>query len=75
MGTILLIYSYIGVELFAYLKTNTELEDYNQNYRNFNMAIFSLIKFSTWEAPIEQISNAAMEMSPNRICFEVNNYE
>ena len=71
----LLMYTFLGIELFGYLKPNTELNEFDQHYRNFFAALFSLIKFSTWEAPIDQISNASQQMAPNNICFEINSYE
>lgn len=53
------IYSIIGMELFAFLKPSTEIDEFNQNYTEFFSAIFALIKFSTMESPINQISDAA----------------
>lgn len=74
MVAILLLYTYLGIELFPYLRPNSELNDYDQNYTTFFKGFFSLIKFSTWEAPIDQIANAAQPMTSNFICFEIDSY-
>jgi hypothetical protein len=44
---VLYIYTIIGMELFSYLKFNTELNSFDQNYTTFSQALYSLIKFST----------------------------
>lgn len=66
--TVLFIYTIIGMELFSYLKTNSELNSYDQNYWNFENAIWSLVKFSLMEAPIDQLSDAAQSLGPNFVC-------
>lgn len=64
----LFIYAIIGMELFAFLRPSAELDSFNQNYTNFSSALFALIKFSTMESPIAQMSDAAQHLSPNFIC-------
>ena len=64
----LFIYAIIGMELFSFLRPSSELDDYNQNYTNFSSALFALIKFSTMESPIAQMSDAAQTLSPNFVC-------
>lgn len=75
MITILTLYSFLGTQLFAYLRSNTELNSFDQNYQNVWNSMYSLIKFSTWQSPIDQITNAATNMKPNFICFDVHNFE
>ena len=65
----LFIYTIVGMELFSYLKINAELNSYDQHYRNFETALFSLIKFSLNENPIDQLSDAAQHSGPNFVCF------
>lgn len=72
---ILVLYSIIGMELFAYLRPNTELNEFDQNYTTYFKSMFALIKFSTWESPIDQITNAAQELSPNFVCYEITTYQ
>lgn len=64
----LFIYTIIGMELFSFLRPNIELDNFNQNYTSFSTALFALIKFSTMESPIQQISDAAQTLAPNFIC-------
>lgn len=52
-------YAILGMELFSFLRPRQELDSYNQNYKDFQTALFALIKFSTMESPIQQISDAA----------------
>lgn len=73
--TVFFIYSVIGMELFSYLKFNTELNQHDQNYRDFSSSVFALVKFSLNESPIMQIINAGQEISPNFVCFDINSYE
>lgn len=68
-------YTIIGMELFSYLRPNIQIDIFNQNYTNFSTALFALIKFSTLEAPFQQISDAAQNMTPNFICQEINTYD
>ena len=72
--TTLFIYAIIGMELFSFLKPSIELDTFNQNYTNFSTALFALIKFSTIESPIQQIADAAQEMTPNFICSPIYTY-
>lgn len=65
----LFIYAIIGMEMFSYLRPNVELDVFNQNYSNFSSALFALVKFSTMENPIQQISDAAQISQPNFVCF------
>lgn len=71
----LFIYAIIGMELFSFLRPNIELDTFNQNYTNFSSALFALIKFSTMESPIQQISDAAQTLSPNFVCVDIYSYE
>ena len=75
MVAVLLLFTFLGMSLFPYLRPNTELNQFDQNYRTFFKALFSLLKFSTWEAPIDQIINASQPMAPNFICFQINTFE
>lgn len=63
------------MELFSYLKTNNELNIFDQNYKSFSTALFSLVKFSLWENPIDQLSDAAQGIGPDFVCFDIENYE
>ena len=63
------------MELFSFLRPSTELDEYNQNYTDFSSALFALIKFSTMESPIAQISDAAQTLGPNFACEEIYSYE
>ena len=72
---VLYIYTAIGVNLFGYLKFNKELNEYDQNYTCFSSALYALIKFSTMESPILQISEASTQQGPNFVCFEVLTYD
>jgi hypothetical protein len=71
----LFIYAIIGMELFSFLKPNIELDTFNQNYTNFSSALFALIKFSTLESPIQQISDASQGMDSHFICSDIYTYE
>ena len=70
----LFIYTIVGMELFSYLKTNTELNSYDQNYHNFETALWSLLKFSLMQNPIDQLSDAAQEFGPNFVCHYLISY-
>ncbi len=70
----LFIYTCIGMEIFGYLKPGKELNDFDENYVDFGNALFSLIKFSTWEEPINQIRDGIQQMTSNSVCFQVNDY-
>ena len=68
------IYSIVGMELFCFLRHSKEIDGFNQSYEDFASALFSLIKFSTLEWPIDQIRDAMRTSQPNFVCFEISTY-
>ena len=68
-------YAILGMELFSFLRPRNQLNDFDQNYKNFHSALFALVKFSTMESPIQQLSDAASEMSPDWVCFKIDSFD
>ena len=75
IGALFFIYSILGMELFSFLRYNEEIDGFNQNYNDFLSAFFALIKFSTFESPINQIQDGIQTSQPNFVCFEIASYE
>ena len=75
IGVLFYIYSIVGVELFCFMRYNQEIDGTNQSYDDFPSAFFTLIKFSTLEAPIDQIRDAIQTSQPNFVCFEISSHE
>ena len=74
IAVLLFVYSILGMELFCFLRYNEELDGFNQNYDDFLSALFTLIKFSTLESPINQIRDGIQTSQPNFVCFEISSY-
>jgi hypothetical protein len=70
----MLSYTFIALELFAYLRINDDPVLPPFRYTTFFQALESIVRFTT-EADINQIINSSKPFSPDFICFSVSTYQ
>lgn len=73
--TVILIYSVLGVDLFAFIKPQSNAANSNVHFRSPFVAMMNLVRCMTGESWFLQMADCARELQPNFVCFSVTSYE
>ncbi|CAD8095701.1 unnamed protein product [Paramecium sonneborni] len=74
MFIFLFIYTTLGIDMFAFIRTQTSLNGWDQHFRKFSTAMFSLIKVASSESWWTIMIDTLHEQSPNFACNYMSNY-
>ena len=75
MLLLLITYSIIGVNFFAYLKPQKTVGGNNIHFRDFFIGLINLARAATAEGWNLLLSDCAREMQPNFVCFKINTFK
>ena len=70
---IVFVYAVLGMNLFGYLRPQTNI-NYNANFNTFGISFMTLLRCSTGEGWNDLMSDSARQMAPGFICYEINEY-
>lgn len=71
---ILYMYAVVGMDVFAYLKPQLNINGIDMHFRTFPIAFFTLVRVATSETWFLVFSDAARQMQPNFVCENIQNY-
>lgn len=71
----MVMYSLIGVDLFAYLKPQLYVNGVDIHFQNFFFSFYSLMRVVTTDGWFTIIADCSRQRQPNFPCVPVNNYE
>lgn len=74
MLLLLINYSLIGVNFFAFLKPQKTVGGENIHFREFFIGLVNLARVATGEGWNLLLSDCARKMQPNFVCFDIENY-
>ncbi|CAK89639.1 unnamed protein product (macronuclear) [Paramecium tetraurelia] len=75
MFIFLFIYTTLGIDMFAFIRTQTSLNGWDQHFRKFSTAMFALIKVASSESWWTIMIDTLHEQSPNYACNYMSTYE
>jgi hypothetical protein len=68
MTIFLYLYTVIGMDMFAYLRTQTQIDGYDLHYRDFFSAMFTLIRVTSREGWWSLMAESANTINPAFAC-------
>ena len=71
---IVFVYAVIGMNLFGYLRPQTNI-DRDANFNTFGISFMTLLRMSTGENWNDLMTDCARHLNPSFVCFEVDDYE
>ena len=74
MFILLITYSIIGVNFFAFLKPQRTVGGEHIHFRNFFMGLVNLARITTVEEWFSILSDCARKNQPNFICYKITHY-
>lgn len=73
--TVILIYSVLGVDLFVYMKPQSNVGGSNVNFRSIFISMMNLFRCMTGESWYLQYADCARTQQSNFVCYDVSTYE
>ena len=73
--TVVLIYGVLGVDLFVYLKPQSNVGGSNINFRDPFISMMNLVRCLTGENWYSQLSDCSRGLQPNFVCVDINGYD
>lgn len=74
MFLLLITYSIIGVNFFAFLKPQANVGGDNIHFRSFFIGLINLARLTTGEGCFLILNDCARKQQPNFVCFKITNY-
>lgn len=74
MLLLLITYSIIGVNFFAFLKPQSTVGGDNVHFRNFFVGLINLARLTTGEGCFAILNDCARKQQPNFVCYKVTSY-
>lgn len=71
----MVMYSLIGVELFAYLKPQQYVNGIDIHFKDFFFSFYSLMRVVTTDGWFTIVADCSRQMEPNFTCVPVNTYD
>lgn len=73
--TVILIYAVLGVDLFAFVKPQSNSGGPNINFRNPFLTMMNLVRCMTGESWYLIMQDCSRTKQPNFVCYDVTSYE
>lgn len=71
----MVMYSLIGIELFAYLKPQKVVNGIDIHFKNFFYAFITLMRVVTTDVWFQILADCERQQQPFFPCFQISNYE
>ncbi|KAL4512087.1 hypothetical protein ABPG72_005089 [Tetrahymena utriculariae] len=68
-------YALIGMQVFPFIKVQNTLNGYDQHFKTFNTAVFTLIRVASGEQWFYVVNDAVRQQQPNFVCQSISNYD
>ncbi|KAL4475095.1 hypothetical protein ABPG74_001791 [Tetrahymena malaccensis] len=68
-------YALIGMQIFPFIKVQNTLNGYDQHFKTFNTAVFTLIRVASGEQWFYVVNDAVRQQQPNFVCQDISNYD
>ncbi|EAR86385.2 cation channel family protein (macronuclear) [Tetrahymena thermophila SB210] len=68
-------YALIGMQIFPFIKVQNTLNGYDQHFKTFNTAVFTLIRVASGEQWFYVVNDAVRQQQPNFVCQTISNYD
>ncbi|KAM3128562.1 hypothetical protein pb186bvf_019330 [Paramecium bursaria] len=75
MFIILFIFTNLGMNLFAFMRPQKFLNDFDSHFRTFTTAMFTLVKVASSEQWFGQLIDSVHVIQPDFACLVINNYD
>lgn len=72
---ILYMFAIIGMNRFAFLKTQSTINGIDAHFRTFSYSLYSLVRIASSEIYFKIVSDCVRQQAPNFVCYEISNYE